>query len=172
MGASMGVRRTLWFAGPAAAVLMASVTVSGPAVAASLALREPPMDTHVAVTPRLVALAKRGNAHAQAELGFAYEYGYGVPQDYAVAVLWYRRAAERGDATAQYLLALMYDRGQGVNEDTIAAQKWLIIAVANATRRQRDDYARIRDAVASKMTAEEIARAQALAYAWSRRPRR
>lgn len=155
-----------------AAALMAAIALSLPAQAASLALREASVRTRVAANPRLVALAEHGNARAQAKLGYAYEYGYGVPQDDAVAVSWYRRAAARGDAVGQYLLGLMYDRGHGVHEDTIAAQKWLILAVANAASRQREDYARIRDAIASKMTAEEITRAQALAYAWSRGHRR
>ena len=169
---SRGPHRLSAIAGLAVAIGMAASFISPPAEAAYLALREPAARTRIELVPRLEALAKRGNARAQAKLGYAYEYGYGVPQDYAVAVLWYRRAAEGGDATGQYLLGLMYDRGQGVPEDTIAAQKWLILAVANTMGRQRDDYVRIRDAVASKMTAQELAHAQALAYAWSHAHRR
>jgi TPR repeat protein len=33
-----------------------------------------------------------------------YEYGYGVVQDYAEAVRWFRLAAEQGHAKAQYNL--------------------------------------------------------------------
>ena len=40
--------------------------------------------------------------------------GYGVPQDYAEAVKWYRLAAEQGYARAQYNLGVMYDNGRGV----------------------------------------------------------
>jgi len=172
MRASVGPRRPLWFTGLAAAALLAAAAGFVSARGASIALRESPVRTHVSVGPRLRALAKRGDARAQAELGFAYEYGYGVPQDYAIAVLWYRRAARRSDPTAQYLLGLMYDRGQGVPENPVAAQKWLILAVANTAGPRRDNYVRIRDAVASKMTAQEIARAQTLANAWSRDHRR
>jgi TPR repeat protein len=32
--------------------------------------------------------------------------GQGVPQDYAVAVSWYRKAAEQGDADAQVNLGV------------------------------------------------------------------
>jgi TPR repeat protein len=168
-GSVCGVR----VAGLAAiALLLASVAPFEAAGAASLAAPDVPVRTRFVVGPRLEASAKGGDARAQAKLGFAYEYGYGVPQDYAVAILWYRRAAQRGNATGQYLLGLMYDRGQGVSEDTTAAQKWLILAAANTTGRQHDYYARIRDAVASKMTVQEIAKAQALAYAWSRDHRR
>ncbi len=95
-----------------------------------------------------------------------------MPQNYKLAVTWYRRAAWQGNPTAQYLLGLMYDRGQGVHEDKVVAQKWLILAAANATARERDYFTRIRDAVASTMTAHEIAQAQSLAYGWSRKHRR
>lgn len=171
MRASAQARAMRWTVEVTVAAILV-LAASGFGRAASLALHEPPVRTHVAAGPRLETLARRGDARAQARLGFAYEYGYGVPQNYVIAVMWYRRAAMRGDATAQYLLGLMYDRGQGVDEDTVIAQKWLILAVANATSRQRDNYLRIRDAVASKMTAQEVVRAQALAYAWSRRHHR
>ena len=72
-----------------------------------------------------VPLATRGDAQAQAYLGFMYAQGYGVPQSYVKAAYWYRRAAEQGNATAQYWLALMYDKGHGVPPDVIQAYKWL-----------------------------------------------
>lgn len=121
---------------------------------------------------RLQAAARRGNARAQAMLGYAYATGKGVPQNFALAATWYRRSAKRGNATAQYLLGMMYDHGQGVHEDKVLAQKWLILATAHANDRQRDDFRRIRDAVASSMTPQEIAHAQALALSWARRHRR
>ena len=53
-----------------------------------------------------------------------YDNGHGVPQDYAAAVSWYRKAAEQGDADAQYNLGVMYDAGQGVPQDYAAAVSW------------------------------------------------
>ncbi len=41
-------------------------------------------------------LAKQGNAKAQHNLGVMYEIGEGVPQDFAEAVKWYRKAADQG----------------------------------------------------------------------------
>src|SRR5262249_10278355 len=38
--------------------------------------------------------ADQGNATAQTNLGFLYNQGRGVPQDYTAAVGWYRKAAE------------------------------------------------------------------------------
>lgn len=50
--------------------------------------------------------AANGDAAAQCVLGVRYEQGKGVPQDYAQAAAWYRKAAEQGDATAQYYLGV------------------------------------------------------------------
>jgi TPR repeat protein len=119
----------------------------------------------------LVPLAERGNAGAQALLGFMYANGQGVPQGYDVATYWYRLSADQGDTTAQYLLGLMYDKGFGVPRDEVAAHMWLNLAAAHAPPRSRDYYVRLRDAVASKMTAGQIAEAQWRAQEWVARPR-
>ena len=57
--------------------------------------------------------AASGDAAAQCGLGLMYAQGTGVPQDYAQAALWYRKAAEQGDANAQYLLGVFYNKGWG-----------------------------------------------------------
>jgi TPR repeat protein len=116
-------------------------------------------------------LAWRGDAQAQTYLGFLYAQGHGLPQSYVKAAYWYRRAAEQGNATAQYWLGLMYDKGHGVPPNVIEAYKWLNLAVARAaTRRERDSWLPIRDALASKMDSRQIAEGQRLAVQW--RPRR
>jgi Sel1 repeat len=46
-------------------------------------------------------LANEGNAKAQIDLGNKYKEGHGVPQDYAEATRWYRKAADQGYAIAQ-----------------------------------------------------------------------
>src|SRR5215813_2786741 len=56
---------------------------------------------YVAAARRLEPLAAAGYARAQALLGFLYEYGRGVPQDYVGAAAWYTRAAEQGEPAAQ-----------------------------------------------------------------------
>jgi hypothetical protein len=50
--------------------------------------------------------------------GERYYSGKGVPQDFAEAVKWYRKAAEQDNATAQYTLGVCYDNGRGVAKDT------------------------------------------------------
>jgi TPR repeat protein len=112
---------------------------------------------------RTMALAQRGDAYAQAILGFMYANGRGVPQSYDVAVDWYVQSAEQGDPTGQYLLGLMYDKGFGVNPNIILAHKWLNLAAAHAPQRNRENVLRLRDAVASKMTRAQLDFAQQLA---------
>ena len=102
-------------------------------------------------------------------LGLIYRDGLGVPQDYAEAVKWFRRAAEAGNGDAQDHLGLMYMAGQGVTRDYIFAHMWFNLATVN--RISRFDYNRAsddRDAVAARMTPDQIAEAQRLAQEWQR----
>jgi TPR repeat protein len=109
----------------------------------------------------------RGNATAQARLGFRYENGFGVPQNYAAAADLYQSAAAQGDAFAQSRLGLSYDKGHGVPQNLVLSYKWLDLAAARATNRERDYYRRLRDAVASKMTSDQIVEGQRLALIWA-----
>jgi uncharacterized protein len=115
---------------------------------------------------KLRPLAERGDAEAQAILGLMYQQGSGVPQDAVMAAHWYLCAAEQGHVGAQYQLGLLYDKGHGVPPSTVIAYKWLNLAAARAAPRERDYYVRIRDAVASKLDAEQLAQAQSLATSW------
>lgn len=117
---------------------------------------------------RVIRLAKRGNVHAQAQLGWMYARGLGVPQDYIEAAQWYYRAANRGDGRAQLELGLMYNKGQGVPHDLVLAEMWLNLSASHAVGSNRDYVARLRDAVASKMTVQQLMAAQHLAVGWSR----
>jgi len=106
------------------------------------------------------ARAEAGDAQAQARLGFMYEHGLGIPQDYTFAVQWYLRGAENGNATAQYLLGLMFDKGHGVYRSDVIAYKWLNLAASHATPDVRGYYLQIRDSVAIKLTPAQLAEAQ------------
>ena len=57
-----------------------------------------------------------------------YANGRGVPQDYAAAMSWWRKAAKQGHAEAQNNLGSMYAKGQWLNlgaagGDKVAAQR-------------------------------------------------
>ena len=114
-------------------------------------------------------LAEAGNVRAQTMMGFMCWTGRGVPQDYAVATAWYSLAAERGEISAQYSLGLAFAMGRGVPRDGVSAYKWLVLATARAPALLRDKFARIRDAVASRLSPAQVALGQAEATRWSER---
>ena len=74
--------------------------------------------------------AEKGIAPAQANLGFLYANGRGVPKDEAEALKWYRKAADQGYAPAQFNLGVSYANGQGVPKDEAEAYKWYLLAGA------------------------------------------
>jgi TPR repeat protein len=94
-----------------------------------------------------------------------YENGRGVPQDYAAAVGWYRKAAEQGEAYAQYNLGVMYDNGRGVPQDYVHAHKWFNLAATSGNKIATKN----RNIIAKKMTPAQIAEAQKLAREWIER---
>jgi hypothetical protein len=108
-------------------------------------------------------LAPLGDAKAQTYLGYMFAHGQGVPQNFMVAAGWYRCASQQRYPAAQYMLGLMYDKGQGVPQNYVMAYALLDLAVAGAGR-EREQWARIRDAVASKLSLIERVRAQQLAF--------
>ena len=122
---------------------------------------------YVSASQIFIPFAEQGMPAAQTYLGFMFETGRGVPQNYTEAAMWYRRAAEQGDSLAQYSLGLLYDKGQGVPRDIVEASKWLNLSTAGAPRRAREARARMRDAVNTKMDRGEIARARLRALEWA-----
>ena len=64
-----------------------------------------------------IARAEAGDVAAQTLIAIIYEGGYGVPQDFAKAVEWYRLAADAGDREAQFALGMMYMQGRGVDQN-------------------------------------------------------
>ena len=73
----------------------------------------------------LRALAEKGDAQSQYELGLSFHNGsLGVAKDEAEAAKWYRKAAEQNDPQAQYNLGVCYAKGEGVAQDYVKAVKW------------------------------------------------
>jgi TPR repeat protein len=133
------------------------------AVLTALALCVPVQAQTPEQTDALRARAEAGDAEAQNLLGVMYDYGEGVPQDYAVAARWHRLAADQGHAEAQYQLGGRYWRGQGVPQDYVQAHMWYSLAASRLTGGRRHPAVRERDRVAGLMTSAQIAEAQRLA---------
>ena len=98
-------------------------------------------------------------AEAQYHLGVMYYNGFGVEKDYVTAHKWWTLAAQQGHATAQANLGVMYEKGYGVEKDYVTAYKWWTLAA-------RSD---LRDAMAQKMTPDQITEAERLAREWQAR---
>jgi TPR repeat protein len=87
-----------------------------------------------------------------------YYKGAGVPQDYAEAVRWSRKAAEQGEAGAQFNLGWMYTNGHGVPQDYVKAYMWLNLAAAQGNALAQTN----KSIVSKRMTPADISRAQRL----------
>jgi len=55
--------------------------------------------------------ADEGVVEAQAIMGTWYSQGKGVPQNYAEAMKWFRRAADQDNSEAQLNLGILYESG-------------------------------------------------------------
>src|SRR5450755_2078382 len=95
-------------------------------------------------------------------LGFMYDNGYGVSQNYREAAKWYGKAAELGDTHAQLELAIKYALGQGVPVNYVQACKW--VTIASKQNEKRADEAEA--AIESHMTKEDIAIGEYMPYLW------
>ena len=101
-------------------------------------------------------LANQGIATAQNNLGWMYDVGKGVAQDYQEAVKWYRLAAEQGYAAAQNNLGVMYVKGKGITQDHVRARMWFNFAANKGDTNAKES----RDRTAKEMKPYQIANAQ------------
>ncbi|MDR3437751.1 tetratricopeptide repeat protein [Telmatospirillum sp.] len=65
--------------------------------------------------------ADAGDGRAQYSMGYLYQFGLGVPVDYATAKEWYEKAAAQNNADAIYALGLLYEAGKAVPRDLARA---------------------------------------------------
>ncbi len=104
---------------------LSGAAVAGPLEDANAALQRGDYATAFALAQ---PLAEHGLAVAQLVLGVMYGGGHGVPQNYAEAANWHRRAADQGRPEAQTILGVMYAKGQGVPQSDAKAAKWFLKA--------------------------------------------
>ena len=76
----------------------------------------------------------------------------------------WREAAEAGDERAMFALARLYRQGLGVLQDYVEAHKWFNIAASRGEAKAAAE----RDALAAKMTPQQVAAAQERAAGWQR----
>ncbi|OYV77063.1 MAG: hypothetical protein B7Z74_00120, partial [Deltaproteobacteria bacterium 21-66-5] len=76
--------------------------------------------------------SERGNVKATNALGFMYEKGRGVPQNFAQAGRLYLQAMKKGDADAMVNRGLMFAQGRGVDVDLVEAYMHFLLSAAYA----------------------------------------
>ncbi len=89
-----------------------------------------------------------GDAYAQHNLGFCYEYGIGVNQSFVEAKSWYVQAGNRGyDPKNDWLLSekkKMTDLFEFARKDMVSAQK-TYIEIGEALKKQRENLDKLRE---------------------------
>jgi len=135
--------------GLASAMALVGVAHADPRVRAGLSAFS--HSRYVQAANLLTPPAHEGDAVAETYLGYMCQKGLGVAKDFGQAGRWYQAAAYQGEPTAQFFLAQLYDLGFGV-----------------APTRNKDYWSRMRDAVAYKLSRDELAKAQAQATAFTK----
>lgn len=92
-----------------AGVHLANLTAQRQAFKAAEAAHE--LSDFATTLPLLRPLAEQGYAQAEKLLGYMYEFGQGVPQDYFQAAAWYEKASAKGVGYARVRLRNLTARG-------------------------------------------------------------
>jgi len=93
-----------------------------------------------------------------------------VPEDYAEAYRWFRKAAEQGEGLAMGYLGFMYEGGHGVPQDDVEACRWFHLAAFRLPpweTTRRDSAVRSRDRIVARMTPAQLAEAEHLVREWT-----
>lgn len=154
-----------------ALLLMAQPALAGQLAKGLSAYRFGHYDEAVAL---LKPLAVDGDPFAQFSMGVLYDDGLGVPRNFRLALLWYKKAASQGLADAQYMTGRFYGNGRGVKQDPAAALFWFELAAAAGhplAPLQRDQHwnqlrSPVRDQVAADATRWQSEHPQQLSCKW------
>ena len=65
-----------------------------------------------------------GGAAGISRIGYNYDVGDGVEQNYKLAFAWYKKAAELGSSYAMNNLGVLYQWGRGIEQDSEKATEW------------------------------------------------
>ncbi|KAI8884389.1 HCP-like protein [Backusella circina FSU 941] len=74
----------------------------------------------------ILSANKTGNADAQNNLGWIYDYGQSVLIDYKQAMDWYLKAHKNGNIYAANNIGLLYEKGRGVPKNYQIAMDWYL----------------------------------------------
>lgn len=117
---------------------------------------------HALAAPWLQDAAEKGHIRAMYQLGDAFANGRGVDKNLVWAARWYGKAAMRGHRRAQYAVGVAHAAGQGTPVNLV--EGWILLRIAE--KAGHSDAAKVRRAVAKKMTAAQLHVARRRATAW------
>lgn len=106
--------------------------------------------------------AEGGNVKAMHNLAVIHAEGRGTAQDFETAARWFTQAANYGLGDSQYNLAILNERGLGMEKNPVEAYKWLDIAAKGGDK----GAAAKRDATATELSADDLARAKIASETW------
>ncbi|ABS62081.1 Peptidoglycan-binding domain 1 protein [Parvibaculum lavamentivorans DS-1] len=106
--------------------------------------------------------AAGGNVKAMHNLAVIHAEGRGTAQDFETASRWFTQAADFGLGDSQYNLAILNERGLGIEKNLVEAYKWLDIAAKGGDK----GAAAKRDAIATELSADDLARAKIASGTW------
>ena len=115
-------------------------------------LTETPAVTETRALAEAQALAEAGNAEAQFKLGNLYAEGKVVPNDFAEAAKWFRKAGDQGHAEALYSLGVIYANGFSVPVDFVEGYVWFCSAAKSGFEIAITDC----DNLAGELSSEEL----------------
>ena len=75
-------------------------------------------------------IAEAGDPEAQANVGYMYEEGLGVTQQFDTAVSWYKKAAASGSMQANHNLGMMFAEGKGVPQSWVRSLRYFEISAS------------------------------------------
>ena len=84
---------------------------------------------------------EKGDADAQAQVGYIYQCGCGVDPDYEKAMEWNNRAAQQGNAQGQAQIGWLYQQGLGVTQNLDEAGRWYTRAADQGNKWAEDRLA-------------------------------
>jgi len=97
-----------------------------------------------------------------------YLNGQGVPQNYAEAAKWYRKAAEQGDVDATRILGLAYYLGKWVPKDLVQSYFWFSLAASRASGDEYQQASEAKDRIAKELTPGKLKEAQRMVTEWEK----
>lgn len=81
-----------------------------------------------------------------------------------------RLSANQRQVDAWFNVGVSYATGEGVPQDDVVAHMWMSLSIAQSSGEDRERRVKARDAVAARMTADQIAEAQRRAREWTPTP--